>query len=58
MAADVQCHPRPQAAAWLPTGGRDQGPLILIAEDGEVSLEVVKALLANRGLRTEVTPNG
>jgi CheY-like chemotaxis protein len=32
--------------------------LVLVAEDSEVSSEVVKALLAKRGLRTEIAPDG
>jgi len=38
--------------------GRDQGPLVLVADDGEVSRVVVEALLVQRGLRTEFAPDG
>jgi len=37
---------------------RELGPLVLVAEDSEISCEVVKALLARRGLRVEIAPNG
>jgi CheY-like chemotaxis protein len=56
--ADAERHASQWAAGWLPVGGRDRGPLVLVAEDGEISREVVKALLARRGLRTEVAPDG
>jgi CheY-like chemotaxis protein len=35
-----------------------QGPLVLVAEDNEINRAVAKALLAKRGLRTEVAHNG
>jgi CheY-like chemotaxis protein len=58
MATGVQRRVRPQATGWFSVGRRDQGPLILIAEDGEISREVIEALLAKRGLRTDIAPNG
>jgi CheY-like chemotaxis protein len=40
---------------WLPS---DMGPLVLVAEDSEISCEIVIALLTRRGFRTEVAPDG
>jgi CheY-like chemotaxis protein len=37
---------------------RNRGPLILVAEDCEISREVVGALLAKRGISTETAPDG
>jgi len=38
--------------------GAKQGPLVLLAEDSEITCDVVEALLAKRGLRAEITPDG
>ncbi|MGD1058153.1 MAG: response regulator [Solirubrobacteraceae bacterium] len=40
---------------WLPS---DMGPLVLVADDSDISCEIVVALLARRGLRAEVAPDG
>jgi hypothetical protein len=32
------------------------GPLVLVADDSEISCEIVVALLARRGLRADVAP--
>jgi CheY-like chemotaxis protein len=37
---------------------RDLGPLVLVAEDSDISCEVVKALLRGRGLQIEFAHNG
>jgi CheY-like chemotaxis protein len=34
------------------------GPLVLVAEDSEISCEIVVALLASRGLRADVATDG
>jgi CheY-like chemotaxis protein len=61
MAADTERHDEQQPA---PPAGRphiderDLGPLVLVAEDSDISCEIVKALLHGSGLRVEVAHNG
>jgi len=58
MTVDVQRHARSRAGGGFPAGEPDHGPLVLVAEDSEITGEVVKALLARRGLRSEIAPDG
>ena len=39
-------------------GDDKRGPLVLLAEDSEITCDVVEALLAKQGLRAEIAPNG
>ena len=61
MAADAERHDeqRPAPPAMRPRfDERDLSPLVLVAEDSDISCEVVKALLVGRGLRIEIARNG
>jgi CheY-like chemotaxis protein len=48
---------RPRAPGWFSFGERDS-PLVLLAEDSEISCEIARALLAKRGLKTEIARDG
>lgn len=48
----------PVVRGWLAPGERDLGPLVLVAEDSEISCEIVRPLLARWGLRVDVAPDG
>jgi len=57
VAADAEQQPgQPEGRPLVDE--RDLGPLVLVAEDSDISCEIVKSLLFGQGLRVEIARNG